>query len=65
MTTTRTIEIKFSKDHKGFVIMEGGNLLTVRGLVTFGLKENAVYMAKTEFPGATLAVFNRNGKRSK
>lgn len=50
------IEIKFSANLKKFVIVVDG--VETKG---FGLKENAVYQAKQDFPGAKVAVFKRNG----
>lgn len=54
---TKAIEIKFAADLKGFAVFVDGAAIT-KG---YGLKENAVFKAKCDFPGEVIAVFKRNG----
>lgn len=58
---TNVIEIKFAVELKGFAVHQNGVAIT-KG---YGLKENAVYNAKTNFPGEKIAIFKRDGEFQK
>jgi hypothetical protein len=58
---TNAIEIKFVTELKGFAVHVDGVAVS-KG---YGLKENAVYAAKSNNPGAKVAVYKRNGEFQK